>query len=67
MQVWETKKRGYAWAMLELGPVPALDIAARAGVNRPTAYFYLEQLKQKGLVSTQINKGKQKLFHSRVA
>lgn len=48
-------------AMLELGPATVLDISAKAGVNRPTAYFQIESLKKKGLVSTQ-TKGKKQLF-----
>lgn len=48
-------------AMLELGPAPMLEIAAKAGINRPTAYAQLETLKKKGLVSTQ-TKGKKHLF-----
>lgn len=48
-------------AMLELGPATVLDISAKAGVNRPTAYFQIESLKKKGLVSTQ-TKGKKQIF-----
>lgn len=48
-------------AMLELGPSPVLEIAAKAGINRPTAYVQIESLKKMGLVSTQI-KGKKQLF-----
>ena len=48
-------------AMLELGPATMLEIAAKAGVNRPTAYVQVESLKKMGLVSTQI-KGKKQLF-----
>lgn len=36
-------------AMLELGPSPMLEIAAKAGINRPTAYAQLEALKKGGL------------------
>jgi len=48
-------------AMLELGPAPVLEIAAKAGVNRPTAYLQIESLKKMGLVSTQ-KKGKKDLY-----
>lgn len=48
-------------AMLELGPSSMLEIAAKAGVNRPTAYVQIESLKKMGLVSTQ-TKGKKHLF-----
>lgn len=48
-------------AMLELGPSSVLEIAAKAGVNRPTAYLQIELLKTKGLVSTQ-KKGKKDLY-----
>lgn len=48
-------------AMLELGPAPMLEIAAKAGVNRPTAYVQIESLKKRGLVSTQ-TKGNRHLF-----
>jgi HTH-type transcriptional regulator, sugar sensing transcriptional regulator len=48
-------------AMLELGPAPVLEIAAKAGINRPTAYFQIETLKKMGLVSSQ-NKGNKQLF-----
>lgn len=48
-------------AMLELGPASVLEIAAKAAVNRPTAYVQLEALKKMGLVSTQ-TRGKKQLF-----
>lgn len=48
-------------AMLELGPSPVLEIAAKAGINRPTAYFQIESLKKMGLVSSQ-NKGAKQIF-----
>ena len=48
-------------AMLELGPSPVLEIAAKAGINRPTTYFQIEALKKMGLVSLQ-NKGSKQLF-----
>ena len=47
--------------MLELGPASVLEIAAKAQVNRPTAYVQIEALKKMGLVSTQ-TKGKKQLF-----
>lgn len=48
-------------AMLELGPTTMLQIAAKAEINRPTAYVQIESLKKHGLVSTQ-TKGKKQLF-----
>ncbi len=48
-------------AMLELGPATMLEISAKAGINRPTAYVQVEALKKLGLVSAQ-TKGKKKLF-----
>src|SRR3989344_3084998 len=48
-------------AMLELGPASVLEIAAKASVNRPTTYLQIEELKKKGLVSTQ-KKGKKDLY-----
>ena len=48
-------------AMLELGPATMLEISAKAGINRPTAYVQVEALKKLGLVSSQI-KGKKQLF-----
>ncbi len=48
-------------AMLELGPSTMLQIAAKADVNRPTAYVQIERLKKLGLVSTQ-TKGKKQFF-----
>lgn len=48
-------------AMLELGPATMLEIAAKANVNRPTAYVQIESLKKMGLVSTH-TKGNKKLF-----
>ena len=48
-------------AMLELGPATVLEISAKAGVNRPTAYVQIESLKKMGLVSTQM-KGKKHIF-----
>ena len=46
-------------AMLELGPAPVADIAQKAGINRPTAYFQIESLKKAGLASTQNRAGKE--------
>ena len=48
-------------AMLELGPSTMLQIAGKAGINRPTAYAQLESLKKRGLVSM-VSKGKKSLF-----
>ncbi len=48
-------------AMLELGPSSVMDIASKAGVNRPTAYVEIDSLKKKGLASTQ-PKGSKRLF-----
>lgn len=48
-------------AMLELGPAPVQGIAAKAGVNRPTAYVQIEALKTKHLASTQL-RGKKTFF-----
>lgn len=48
-------------AMLELGPASVLEISAKAGINRPTAYVQIESLKKMGLVSAQ-TKGKKQLF-----
>lgn len=50
-------------AMLELGPAPVLDIAAKARVNRPTAYVQIESLKKRGLVST-VTRGKKQYFQA---
>lgn len=49
-------------AMLELGPAPVQEIAAKAGINRPTAYAQIEAMKKMGLVSTQ-TKGKKTLYN----
>lgn len=48
-------------AMLELGPSPVLEIAAKAGINRPTAYAQIESLKKMGLISMQ-TKGKKQFY-----
>lgn len=50
-------------AMLELGPASVQEIASKAGINRPTAYFQIESLKKKGLISTQ-NKGAKQMFQA---
>jgi HTH-type transcriptional regulator, sugar sensing transcriptional regulator len=46
------------FAMLELGPSSVMDIAAKAGVNRPTAYAQIELLKKRGLAGTEKISGK---------
>ncbi len=56
----ENEAKVYA-AMLELGPAAVMEIAGKAGINRPTAYFQIEALKKKGLVSTQ-SQGKKQLY-----
>lgn len=48
-------------AMLELGPSAVTEIAAKAGINRPTAYFQIDLLKKKGLASTR-NRGAKQQF-----
>lgn len=48
-------------AALELGPDTAQNIAAKAGINRPTAYLQIESLKDKGLMS-EVQKGKKTYF-----
>src|SRR3989344_2268765 len=48
-------------AALELGYSPMQDIAKKAGVNRATAYFIIDGLIKKGLV-TQIEKNKKTYF-----
>ena len=48
-------------AALELAQDTVQNIAKKAGVNRPTAYFILERLMQLGLIST-LDEGKKKLF-----
>ncbi len=39
-------------AALELGYDTVLNISKKAGINRPTAYFILESLQKKGIVTT---------------
>ena len=48
-------------AALELAKDTAQNIAKKADVNRPTAYFILEKLMELGLVST-LDEGKKTLF-----
>lgn len=51
-------------AMLELGPATVLQIAGKAGINRPTTYVQIESLKRRGLVEV-IQKGKKAQFVAR--
>ena len=51
-------------AMLELGPATVLQIAGKAGINRPTTYVQIESLKQRGLIEV-MTKGKKSLFIAR--
>ncbi len=46
---------------LSLGPSSVQNIAKKSGVNRVTTYVMIEQLTQKGLMSS-FNKGKKKLY-----
>lgn len=46
-------------AMLELGPANVFEIAAKAGINRPTTYVQIEALKKRGLASSQTREKKQ--------
>ncbi|MFH1430087.1 MAG: helix-turn-helix domain-containing protein [Candidatus Uhrbacteria bacterium] len=46
---------------LELGPQPVQDIARKAGVNRATTYVMIENLAQRGLMSS-FERGKKRLF-----
>ena len=48
-------------ATLELGQDSVQNIAKKAGVNRPTAYFIMERLMELGLAST-LEHGKKTLF-----
>lgn len=48
-------------AALELGQDSVQNIAKKAGVNRPTAYFILERLMELGLAST-LESGKKTVF-----
>ena len=46
-------------AALKLGSAPISQLAKTAGVKRPNAYFILEKMKEKGLVSLAKKKNKQ--------
>lgn len=48
-------------AMLELGQGTVMQIASKAGINRPTTYVQIEALKKRGLVQT-LTKGKKALL-----
>lgn len=48
-------------ASLELGPSSAQEIAKKAGLKRPTAYFAIDGLIKKGLMSS-FEKGKKQFF-----
>lgn len=48
-------------ASLELGSSSVQEIAHKAGINRPTAYFQIELLIKKGLMSS-VTKGKKRYF-----
>lgn len=48
-------------ALLELGPSTVLQIAGKAGINRPTTYVQLEALRKRDLIET-ITKGKKTLI-----
>lgn len=48
-------------AALELGSAAAQEIAKRAGLKRPTAYFAIEKLTELGLMSS-FEKGKKRYF-----
>jgi sugar-specific transcriptional regulator TrmB len=48
-------------ASLALGPAVAQAIAAKAGINRPTAYLMIESLQRRGLMSV-MQKGKRRHF-----
>lgn len=50
-------------ASLELGYDTVLNISKKAGINRPTAYFILESLQKKGIVTT-FEKDKKTYFAS---
>jgi len=50
-------------AALELGEAPAQEIAKKAGINRTTAYFHIEELIKKGLISS-IEKKKKRYFYA---
>lgn len=50
-------------ASLELGLSSVQEIARKAGINRPTAYFQIELLIKKGLISSVV-KGKKRYFNA---
>ncbi len=50
-------------ASLELGSSSVQDIAHKAEINRPTAYFQIELLIKKGLISS-VTKGKKRYFNA---
>ena len=49
-------------AALELGEASATQIAAKAGVKRPSVYLILETLKAKGLINTFKKRGKSMFY-----
>lgn len=49
-------------ALFEIGEATAAAIAKKAGVNRPTAYLYLEELQKKGLASRIRRQGRTLFF-----
>lgn len=53
----ENEARVYV-AMLELGPSTVLAISQKSGINRPTTYVQIENLKKSGLASSQEKDGK---------
>lgn len=48
-------------ASLELGPANIQTISEKAGIKRPTTYFIMEELMERGLVSS-FHKGKKQFF-----
>jgi len=50
-------------AALELGEATVQEIAKKAGINRTTAYFHVEDLIKKGLISS-IEKKKKRYFYA---
>lgn len=48
-------------AALELGQAPAAEIASHSGINRATTYVILEELRQRGLISS-FEKSKKTIF-----
>lgn len=56
-----TEQESHVYLLLiESGPISVKDLASKAGIKRPTAYLYLDQLIEKGLVM-KIIKGTNKL------